>query len=404
MNIKTRVLSGIRLLDDMITEHFGPIRVIFVVRNEMGFANQAPVIHELEKNPEIMIATTSDGEENDFHFEDDALRILYEKYKISPITAVYKKWHYLVCTDILNLYFRRDAVHVAISHGCCFGNGNERTNWIVNEALQPSVKMVFGHSPWLKHYIEETAPKAFETGDKLFFATGFPKLDSLYNGKYSRDQTLGSFNLSPARKTILISSHWTPTSLLATWQEKIVQSLVNIAADYNIIVTAHPKLWKINSSDGFNGKILWKKLKEIEESNANIRVTQSSNSLSLLNATDLLICDNSSIRVEYGILDRPALLFKHPDFQFFSPVTQNLYEDSSSCFSSLENFQNLVQHTLEHPMEKTSGQLALRDHFLHNPGNAAKCISTIIEKTGRISSPNSPAWKKAVKLSKQMSG
>lgn len=401
MGIKALGLKIFRHLDDILTDRVGPVRVLFVVRNEIGLANQAPVMREMLKYPDILVQATSDGDEPEFHFEDSDLQALYDSVKISMIGAVFRKWHYIICTDVLNLYFKRDAVHVTMGHGCCFGNSINRSDWIVQQIVQPSIRMVFGHSAALKAHAEARHPEIFQADHRLFFPTGFPKLDALCNGQLSRSDLLQQLGLSPDRKTILLTSHWTETSILRKWQERIVESLLPLTEQMNVIVTAHPKLWELKKSSGFCSRSLWEGLSAIEARSEYLRIVRSANSEQMLNAADLLICDNSSIRVEYSVTDRPTLFFSNPEHRFFSPVTQKLYEDSAENFVTLDGLADRVVAALNNPQAHAEGRAALRRYFVHNAGNAALSIVDIIRTIGRISGPASPNWTKAVRLSQQ---
>lgn len=403
MGIKALGLRIFRRIDDILADRIGPIRVLFVVRNEIGLANQAPVMREMLKYPDILVQAMSDGDEPEFHFDDPALQSLYDSVKVSMIRGVFRKWHYIICTDVLNLYFKRDAIHVTMGHGCCFGNSINRSDWIVQQIIQSSVRMVFGHSMALKAHAEATHPDIFHADHRLFFPTGFPKLDVLCNGQLSRSDLLQQLGLSPDRKTILLTSHWTETSVLREWKEQIVESLLPLAQQMNIIVTAHPKLWELKKSSGFSSKSLWESLKAVEARSKYLRLVKSANSEQLLNAADLLICDNSSIRVEYSVTDRPVLFYNNPDHRFFSPVTQKLYEDSAENFVTLDGLADRVVAALNNPQAYAEGRAALRGYFVHNAGNAAASIVDIIRAVGRISNPASPNWTKAVQLSRRYS-
>ncbi len=398
MSMKERLTRFFRDLDARVADHVGPIRVLFVVRNEIGFANQAPVIREMLNSREISIRTMPDTETGSVLFTDPELKSLYQSLEIAPITAVFRKWHYRICTDMLNTYFKRDSIHITIGHGASFGNLAAGKDWITQQALQPSLSMLFGTSPWLKKHIESGHPGLFNPEKKLFIATGFPKLDALVNNTFSREETLAALGLPTDRKTVLVTSHWTPSSILATWKENIIDNLAPLDDELNVIVTAHPNLWNEVEENGLDGQKLWQQLKVREQEHTNIRVIKSGNSLKLLHAADLLIFDNSSIRVEYSALDRPALFFKNPDHHFFSPVTQKLYEESADCFSSLDNFAELVLAALENPERNMQGRRALQDYFLCNVGKSSKTITDIILKVGRISNQRSANWSKAASL------
>jgi CDP-glycerol glycerophosphotransferase (TagB/SpsB family) len=235
---------------------------------------------------------------------------------------------------------------------------------------------------------------------KAFLIAGSPKLKNLADGEYDRASILSSLGLDPSRKTILVSSHWTEMSLLRDLDTSVVQLLQEWSKELNIIVTAHPKLWELTLSErGFDGQALLRRLQSISKQYPDrLRISQSGNPFDLMAASDVLLCDHSSIRVEFSLLERPAGLYRNKNFICESKTTDELYRSSSEVFHDISSLELVLEKILSPHYENSKSIRDLRNFFIMNPSKGAEKIVNFLAECGRVSSPESSRWKRIKRL------
>lgn len=383
-----------RALDDWIHESWGPIRVLFPIGNMHGFACQEPIIRALEGNQGFRVAITKEHSSVRPEFDTREQNDLFDRYYIPVEKAIWGKWHYVIHSDTSDMYFPRGGVRAIIAHGPAFGN----TDYAHMQANRPNIDLVFGLSRAEYPYHISRDSRMFD--DRAFIPLGFPKLDRLLSGGYSREETLALLGLPVGRKTVLIASHWTPSSLLRTFRSRVLQCLTG---DYNVIQTGHPTLWENPERDNFNPQkklsafdscSLWDELVACADGRDGVCVTRTSNVHSLLNVADILVTDGSSVMVEYCGLDRPILFFDHPDRKFVDPVSYELYRSASHPFESLDGLPEKCHDLLENGDGKSEERKKMLTYFLANPGCSSLAAKELLVEMGRVSGRHSTNWKR----------
>lgn len=332
-------------------------------------------------------------------FSDDDLSELFRKNEITGRKAALTLWHYVVSTDIHHFWLSWPSVGVSIGHGSCFGNGRRsRINqkpWAQITAEQDNVSIVVCPGRGFYNELIESSSELRMNPRKAFLLAGNPKLSTLSSNQIDKKAVLEKLHLDGNRKTILISSHWTQMSLLRDLDVPVVQSVCEWASEYNVIVTGHPKLWNLTvKKDGFNGQALLDRLQSlVDHYPSRLRICPTGHPFEMMAASDYLLCDHSSIRVEYSLLERPAALYRNSQFQCQSEITDKLYRESSEVFNDLTSLQEAIK-TITHPdYDKTRSIRELRDHFISDSSNSAETIRDFLLNCGRVSSPFSNRWK-----------
>jgi len=386
-------------------EHVGPIRVLFVACNSHGFACQYPVIQEMLKHSNFLVAITLADENHPLELLDKEQRQCYERLKITHGQVHAKHWHYVMCTDFGGPRIG-GAIYVIQAHGMCFGNSDHR----LRLCKQPHVNIVLGMSTHERKYLENEVPEIFSKSSRLFFPVGSAKLDALVQGRYSREDLLDQMGLCKDSKTILIASHWTPRSLLRTFGDRLLETIAKSGERCNIIQTAHNNLWQNPIGDTldptrpgsrFQSEQLWEALKDVEKRYPNVRVVRAVNVMPLLNVADILIGDYSSVLVEFSSLNRPILFFDNPKVSFSKERVIKLYREASFCFQSLDGLADLCQEGLSHPERRAEGRTRLSEYFNTCPGNSSKAIANLLATLGRVCSTESSRWRVAVDLDRR---
>lgn len=392
-----KLFDYIRSIDDFIYGCAGPIRVFFIYHNDFGLACVLPIIRLMLEDQRFKVAVIGEHLPSLNGMSMDDRGLLNECF-IPFRRARFKKAHYIVSTDINTLYFKRNALEIKMGHGATFGNGDYRLKMFDHENVDVFMAQSDSEKPFLKKY----RPDKYD--NTCIFSVGVPKLDSLFKGEYNRSEALK--DLPGDRPTILLASHWTPTSLLRTFKGHLIQCLCEEFPDFNIVQTAHNKLWEFTEEDvrnevksAFDSDQLYQEIKVLESQYKNFRLIKAGNCHPLLSKADVFVTDNSSIMVEYSVLDRPIVFFDSPDVEFFDLKTKQLYQNASFSFRSEKEFISMVRLALNSPSIDMEGRRALRDYFVSNLGGASQVFIDLLARFGRVSSRKEQGWNRILEMS-----
>jgi hypothetical protein len=381
-------------------ERYGPIRVLFSVVNEIGFLNQEPIIRLMVTDPRFLVGIVQE-EEAALAFSSDATLSLFSKHQVSKLKAQKSIWHYVLATDVLDLWLRWPAIGVYLGHGSAFGNEG------VQEASVPYTQKVVQRSNISIMILEgsgaifglrDFTPDLLQVWEKAFFVSGPPKLASLLEDSVDRAQNLLALDLNPDASTILVASHWTEMSLLRDIDLGFLESIVREKPHINVIATCHPRLLMLKPSDGFDSVNLLKVLSRLDAKYENFAFVQTGNPFSLMQVSDCMLCDHSSIRVEYALLKKPAGLYRNPNFRCDMETTDRLYREASEVFSHGNELNTLIERLLSDDYDKRSESERLAEYFIASPVGSAQRIVDLFAQLGRISSTKSKNWTRVKNL------
>ncbi len=382
-----------------LSDRIGRIRVLFLVTNEIGFANQAPLIEALRQDARFYVATHALNPAFDASALSQAS--LFERCRVGPRRARFIPWHYIITSDTLEFWPLWNAIGVSIEHGSCIGNGHltpGREIWALHILTTSNIEI--GFVPGQEHLqlLAERYPETRTAHHKAFFDYGVAKLAGLPALSAQRATILSQLELDSARKTILIASHWTPMALLRDMGAEMIDWVCSRQPTSNIVITAHPKLWTLKREDGFSGTDLIDQIKILQRRHPNLRFVPTGMPMPLLAAADVLICDHSSIRVEFALLDRPAALYRNPCFVYESKRTEALFRNASWVFDNLEALGTVLPQIDAQPSAKSAGNQALSRSFITDPSNTVKMIHATLAHAGRVSTPDSKRWQRVKDL------
>ncbi|MDG2392726.1 MAG: CDP-glycerol glycerophosphotransferase family protein, partial [Thalassotalea sp.] len=308
---------------------------------------------------------------------------------IKANSAVFRKWHYAFTTEQSYLYFKRDITLAFSHHGCAFGNAdkNSKENCYHERRLNNSRYSLY----FLNSYSEVNKYQKLikNSKQKKFLVSGLPKLDSLFNRNKSNDKDfLKQQNLNPAKKTILISSHWKEKSLLASLGASLIDHVLSLNKDCNVLLIAHEHLWT-----RFDNHKLFDRLIELEQKYENfLFITKCIEHHDIIKTADLFICDYSSIFVEHCIVDKPIIFFDNRDYNFQDNTVKLLFEEASSPFAKIEELNDLIEPLIYKPAFQAAERKAVVHYFQDNRGRATDYIINKILEIGRVSGPSSNKW------------
>lgn len=371
---------------------FGPIRVLFVVRNALGMSCLLPIIVEAQKRINIKIAITVEFVGcYDFSIDEASIR-LFSKYYSPPNECEAKQWHYVFTTDFTNLKYKKFSTLIYTQHSNGYGMLNKADlatcDYARNLMQAGRHHIVFCNSHG--DYSEFSS----HSNTKAFFISGFPKLDRYIKNTCLRNTQDEQIELNPENKTIVIASHWNPRSLLKTFGTDLVKEIINAKNRYNIILTGHGNLWQ-------NSSTLYSELKDLDATQPGFHFLPNvSSNYYLLKNADVFIGDTSSIFIEFCLFDKPIVFFEHKDFIFSNSTVAKLYRSASTRFYKLSELPGIINESLEFDNLKDQRKQVVQ-HFLSNLGNAASYTIDIIEKLSGTNMPIFPSYRRIKRLSKK---
>jgi hypothetical protein len=388
------VTKPLKTIDDYIFSHIGKTKILFVVKNAYGWACQKPIydaISRIDKKNQFTLVTCIDGE--DFSINDGSIKDCLYKNLININDAAWKKWHYIIHTDINSPYFHRNAVNIMMPHGTGFGNVEKNYNQI--QYTSSLCDIYFGLSINEYKYIKSSLKPSTVTRNKLFIPIGSPKSDVLFT---STDDTLHSGSITKKidnnKKTILVWSHWTDTSLLSAMKPDFIQAIIEKHhKKYNFIVTGHALLWT-EHSDKKSNPSLWADLKKIEHSYSNVFVTRYVADLHpLIQISDIFISDHSSFTIECSTKNNPILFYDDPLRTFNSESVLNAYRDACYSFCNTKEALAHLEDITNGEDNKQKERLKFKNIFYSNHGHAADFAATTILKLGKLPPSKPNKWK-----------
>ncbi|GAW95537.1 MULTISPECIES: CDP-glycerol glycerophosphotransferase family protein [Colwellia] len=397
--MKKVLLNCVRALDNSISNSFGEIRILFIVRNTIGMASLSPLIKEFLNRGNTHLAITEEYS-GCYQWPDEGeVSEWKEKYFINSKASTFKKWHYVFISDISLLWFIRDTTKVKISHGWAHGTSDKKSSkkgefHYLKSLIEDNPADIYFHNSECDYQFL----KPFFKGEnsKAHFISGYAKIDSLIAALDSSSESqIEILGLDSSKPTIVICSHFNPKSLYNTFNYHIIESVL-ASNNYNVLALGHCNLWR----EGKN--TLYNNIEKLSEKYTNFRfIPNLDDNSPILKSADLFIGDTSSIFFEFCVVDKPILFFKHPEFEFESEDIANFYTQAALPFSKIEDIDELIKKGLSEPQKQQQERSRLIKTFIPRRGGVSKYIVDTIVEIGRLSGPNTKKWNKAISLSEK---
>lgn len=241
--------------------------------------------------------------------------------------------------------------------------------------------------------------------DIRLFDVGYPKLDELVQGRFSKKEVLRSLGLDPDLPTALYAPSWDEGLSLRVEGERIVETLLSIP-DLNVLVKLHPCSLTSPKNPNFifyTGGILWMERFKRFGRHPHYRFLTDAVISPILAASDLMVTDVSSVALEYLVLDRPIIYFDSP--AFFEKTISAVYSEfgyagykgdprmdpmlnagrhTGVVIGGSAELQEAVKRCLSDPEELSSKRQELIKQLLYNPGSAAQAAAKTIERLAQL--------------------
>jgi len=361
--------------------------ILIYAKNRQSLGGLFAVMEKLEASGhEQIVLTTSDSTVPAYSqaFRDD----LPQRFLQLEEAAKYR-WAAILSTHFPPDAFARRCPLMIIAHGTGFGIGGA-----YNEILASDCSVYFSQHP------DEYRSLKRRLGDKFpddrFVPAGAPHTDEFaryVNQKPGERQKMKQkLRLDPELPVILVSSHWTPDSILRSWGPAVLPALEQFTDRFNIVQIAHRVIWDFPAQDTydprrkhtretkeFDSAKLFNDLRTYCKYRTNVHFLPNINSWKALAVADLLIGDYSSIIVEYCALDRP-IVFSNRQDRFFDEINYQRYSAACGAADSLEQLASVVEEEWGSPQQRSLARQALAKEFIWNFGNAASTVAGEILK------------------------
>ncbi len=229
---------------------------------------------------------------------------------------------------------------------------------------------------------------------------GYPKSDALLQGTYDRQTVLESLHLNPDRKTVLYAPAWDAGGSLRSFGEQVIEQLLSIP-DVNVIAKLHPVSHTPRTSPNFEfytGGVNWTARFERFASNPRFKHVTDFQADPLLQASDLMITDFSSVALEFIVLDKPVIYLDCPEYFEKTLKTPGYTTDPDYVRNDpranagrhvgvvVENVVNLggvASEVLTDTGKNSAQRRELSARLLYNPGKGAEVAAdTILRMVG----------------------
>ena len=325
---------------------------------------------------------------------DPAIRLWYTSEYPARITPIVPHGHFLHQSEV---EWRRFDLYL---------NGDP---WAAARLRRCARRINFFHGVAGKYDLDNPSglPMGFELYDRVAFINrdrmarylaagvvtrsqaslvGYPKLDRLANGGWSRDEVRQSLGLEGASPVVLYAPTYSPASSLHIAGEAIVRALAD--AGLSVIVKLHDR--SLDPDPRYNAGIDWRSRFRALEHPGRIRFAEGCDASPLMAAADALVTDHSSVGFEFLVLDRPLLIFDAPELAGAARINPEKIALLRSAAEVVQTTSHLAAATLESlrtPTRLSEARHRVAEEMFFEPGGAtARAVSLAYDLLGRSGS------------------
>jgi hypothetical protein len=348
-------------------------RVLFQISNTFGYDAQEPVIRALVERRRADVAAAGGIERGVARERIDALAAIGVPHH-SLNSARHRHFEAVVLTDIPLVRYWRSGPRLYLHHGSGFATRDSHYAFDLMESGAAGLLLALHETEVARGLDRFGLPLGARAA-----VVGQPKLDRLIAlGAGSGRETLASLGLDPARLTVIVMSHWSPTSVMESCGMEILR-LLERRRDLNILVTGHYLLW--NAPGGGSAPTQWRSRLAWVVDAPHMRLLPASDDLAaLMAAADIAITDHTSATLEYAALYRPIVLFRNPAHPFTEPDIDDRLRRSSSVFTGIADFSAALEEALTARACDRARRAELLDSCFRFLGESARRTAMAVEQ------------------------
>jgi hypothetical protein len=221
--------------------------------------------------------------------------------------VMFRRWDVCIDPDYYSPLVLRPAKWVQTSHGVA---GRRRPDTGVDYTVSKRLRRYDKFFCYSKGQQELMRASGWLNNDEAAVLIGYPKLDGLVDGSFSRDEVLRSYGADPAKLSVLYAPSWCSNFSL----EQIGDGLIDLLSDgpWALLVKLHPRSYQPKTrsiGESMGHKHNWREFLDSRAKQGRLIHVLDQDTCRYMAAADILITDQGSTLFEYMVLGRPILYY-----------------------------------------------------------------------------------------------
>jgi len=366
----TGALDAARRFDRAIGQRRGHRSILVDARTPVNFTMIAPMYRAMAGDPRVNFYFTASE-------EPERLRDIYreapDRSRLVPTSAArIMRFDAYLASDFMWQPLPRGTCRIQMFHGVGGKYGFDAPAG----SMRAWDRIFFVNERRLRNFVKAGAIDSDSPSIRLI---GYPKVDALVNGTWSRRPVLESLKLDPARPTVLYAPTWSPASSLNAIGRELIPRL--LATGVNLIVKLHDRSRDVRTR--YSGGVDWVEILQPMLSAGRGVIAPGHDIGPYLVAADLMVTDHSSAGFEYLLRDRPLVRIHRPELirdANIHPDYVGLLASVSESVATAAETVAAVERGLAAPDALSETRRAVASDLFYRPGGAtARAIRGLYE-------------------------
>jgi len=370
LTLLTGAVESARRFDRAIGQRSGRRSILVDARTPVNFTMVAPIYRALAADPRVTFSFTASE-------EPARLRDIYREapadVRLVPTSAArLMRFDAYLASDFMWQPLPRGTCRIQMFHGVAGKYGFDAPA----RSMREWDRLFFVNERRLRNFVKAGAIDPDSPAIRLI---GYPKVDPLVNGTWSRSTVLASLQLDPARPTVLYAPTWSPASSLNAMGRELIPAL--LATGVNLIVKLHDRSRDVRMR--YSGGVDWVETLQPVLRAGRGAIAPGHDIGPYLVAADLMITDHSSAGFEYLLRDRPLVRIHRPELIRDANIHADYVELLASVSESVTTVAETlaaVERGLAAPDALSETRRAVAADLFYRPGGAtARAIRGLYE-------------------------
>jgi len=370
LGLLTSAVESARRFDRVMGQRSGRRSILVDARTPVNFTMVAPMFRALAADARVNFCFTASE-------EPERLRDIYREAPdnvrlMSTSAARLMRFDAYLASDFMWQPLPRGTCRIQMFHGVGGKYGFDAPT----RSMRAWDRIFFVNERRLRNFIKADAIDADSPAIRLI---GYPKVDALVNGTWSRRTVLESLQLDPAHPTVLYAPTWSPASSLNAIGQELIPAL--LATGVNLIVKLHDRSRDVRIR--YSGGVDWvETLEPVLRAGRGV-IAPGHDISPYLVAADLMITDHSSAGFEFLLRDRPLVRIHRPELIRDANIHADYVELLASVSESVTTVAETlaaVERALAAPDALSETRRAVAADLFYRPGGAtARAIRGLYE-------------------------